>query len=301
LPIDFPPVSRHAPGSVVKVPVSSSHYATMAKDKVTLCWSLGGMDGWGKIRQDVAKGAVPIKYPHRQVAHAHTIELKMPDSTMHCTLNVEAVGPTGVRIACNQIQLFVDGGPPPRREETERTLLLRNFPSDWCDARWSQGMSSPQDARGMNFCWGAGAGFFEYFFPLENADLKKARRLRVLFEASSRRVDTPQTTNDKYPSALNVELNGVLINRQIIVNHPHDARGALSYLSGGKRGRGAYGYLISTAIEGDVLRQVADRVADNGLRLRCAVPEGELAVGGLTLYDAQAGRYPIAILCILEW
>ncbi len=301
LPIDYPPVSRHAVCDVVKIPVSSSHYATMRKDKISLRWKLGGMDSWGRIHQDVAHGIKPIEFPHRRVAHAHTIEVKMPCTTMLCTLDVEAVDSTGACVAQNFVKLFADGGALPRREDTERTTLLRASPSDWSEARWSQGMSTREDARGLHFAWGAGCGYFDFHFPLEKIDLHKAHRLRVIFEASSRRVDTPQTTNDRHPCALNVELNGVLINRQIIINHPHDARGALSYLSGGKRGRGAYGYLINTAIDGQVLQQVADKVTDSGLHLRCVVPEGELASGGLTLYDTEAGRYPLAILCIVEW
>jgi hypothetical protein len=301
LPIDFPPISRHTPDSIVKVPVASSHYGTAAKDKVSLRWSLGGMDSWGRIHQDISKGIVPIAFPHRRVAHAHTIELKMPQGTMHCTLNVEAVDAVGKRVASNHIQLFTDGGLLPSREDTERTTVLRLFPWEWSEASWSGGLCRREDARGMHFTWGAGAGFFEYDFPLAGLDIRKAHRLRLIFEVSSRRVDTPQTTNDRHSTVLNVELNGVLVNRQIIVDHPHDARGALSYLSGGKRGRGAYGYLISTAIEGEVLARVSDGLSDDKLKLRCTVPEGELAQGGLTLYDTEAGRYPIALLCVLEW
>jgi hypothetical protein len=258
------------------------------------------MDTWGRIVQDVSKGIVPIQFPHRRVAHAHSIELKMPDIPMFCTLWVEAVDPTGARLASNFVQLLAADGPLPHREETERTTLLRLFSHEWAHAEWSGGMCSREQAERNHFAWGAGCGFFEYLFPAEGIDLQKARRIRILFEASSRRVDTPQTTSDHYPSVLSVELNGVLVNRQIIVNHPHDSRGALSYLSGEKKGRGAYGYMISTAIEGDVLRRVLEQNADHHLRLRCIVPERELAVGGLTLYGAESGRYPIALMIIVE-
>ena len=162
-------------------------------------------------------------------------------------------------------------------------------------------MSSREEVLGNHFCYGNGSGFFEWKFPLENADLKKARRLRFLCEASSRRADTPQTTKDRFPTTLHVDLNGVPISKQIVVDHPHDTRGALSYLSGGKRGRGAYGYLISTAIDGELLQRVAENVSENCLRVRCTVPAGELAAGGLTIYGAQSGRYPISLLTIVEW
>ena len=52
---------------------------------------------------------------------------------------------------------------------------------------------------------------------------------------------------------------------------------------------------------------VVDRVAESAparasvLRFRCAVPEGAGAHGGLTVYDYDAGRYPICPTIIIEW
>jgi predicted transcriptional regulator len=129
-------------------------------------------------------------------------------------------------------------------------------------------------------------------------DLNSLRRIRFLCEASSRRVDTPQTDDDHYPTALHVALNDVPILHQIVVDHPHDARGVLSYLEGGK---GAYGYLVTAFVEGQMLRRILENVRDNRLRLRCTVPSDELAIGGLTIYGGHSGRYPITITLLLEW
>ncbi len=301
LPINFPPITKQAPGSTVKVEVASSHYSTIAKDKMSLSWRLGGMDSWGRIHQNIAQGLTPISFPHRRVEHAHTIELKMPDRTMFCTLVVEALDANGTTVASNYIQFFVSDDAAPPREESERSLLLRATPESWTNAEWSGGMSSREQTVTDHYGYGNGHGFFEWNLPLENVDLRKARRLRFLCEASSRRADTPQTTKDRYPTTLHVDLNGVPICKQIVVDHPHDSRGALSYLSGGKTGRGAYGYLISAAIDGELLRNVADAVKDNHLLIRCAVPPGELATGGLTIYGSESGRYPISLLVIVEW
>ncbi len=301
LPINFPPITRHALGSVVKIDVASSHYSTVARDKVSLRWRLGGMDSWGRIEQDIALGLVPIAFPHRRVERAHTIELKMPDKPMLCTLCLEALDATGAIVASNYVELFVAETAPPPREESERSLLLRATLQNWSRAEWSGPVSSREEACARHFCFGLGHGFFEWNLPLEDSDLKTARRLRFLCEASSHRSDTPQTKKDRHPTTLRVELNGIPICKQIVVDHPHDSRGALSYLSGGKKGRGAYGYLITAAIDGDLLRQVAESVSDNKLNVRCSVPAGGLAVGGLTIYGTESGRYPISPLVIVEW
>jgi hypothetical protein len=149
----------------------------------------------------------------------------------------------------------------------------------------------------MDCCFGYGHGFFEWDLPLGDADLSKAYRIRVLCEASSRRIDTPQTDDDKLPSTFQMHLNGVRVYEATLQNHPHDARGSLSYLRGGK---GAYGYLAHATAEGDLLRQIVER--QNGhVQLRCAVPETSIAQNGLSIYGAECGRYPVCPTVVIEW
>ena len=93
-------------------------------------------------------------------------------------------------------------------------------------------------------------------------------------------------------------LNGVPVYRATLRNHPHDARGVLSYLRGGV---GAYGYPAQAITEGDLLRQIAGALQDDTLRLRCAVPPGALAQGGLTVYGAECGRFPVCPTVIIDW
>jgi hypothetical protein len=93
-------------------------------------------------------------------------------------------------------------------------------------------------------------------------------------------------------------LNGIPVHQAAIVNHPHDARGVLSYLRGG---RGAYGYLTHAAASGEQLRQIVERCENTELRLRCEVPAGDTVQGGLTIYGAECGRYPICPTVAIEW
>ena len=95
-----------------------------------------------------------------------------------------------------------------------------------------------------------------------------------------------------------LENEHVRVFEAVLRNHPHDSRGVLSYLRGGK---GAYGYLNHAYAEGDLLRQIAEQVKGDHLRLRCAVPEHALAPGGLTIYGAECGRYPVCPTVIVEW
>jgi hypothetical protein len=111
-------------------------------------------------------------------------------------------------------------------------------------------------------------------------------------------MDTPQTDEDVFATTLRITVNGVRVHESLLKNHPHDARGVLSYL---RDNRGAYGYLVNVRAEGELLRQLIERVTDNELRLRCEVPPEAQVRGGLTIYGAQSGRYPVCPSVIVEW
>ena len=217
---------------------------------------------------------------------------------MRCTLSVDAVDAQGTVVAQNFMHFYVSEGYPPSREETPRALILRGTPGEWHTAEWSGGATDRDQERAEDTCAAMGHGYFEWKLPLQNADLGKARRVRVLCEASSHRIDTPQTDSQVYPTTLRMLLNGLPVYEAILRNHPHDARGMLSYLRGG---RGAYGYLAHALAEGDLLAQIVAASSGDCVRLRCAVPKEAIAQGGLTIYGAECGRYPVCPTVIIEW
>jgi len=298
LPIDAPPIMRALPGELVRVPVASSHFSSQPSRDITLQWRMGVIDTWGRYRQDLARGAVPIEFPHRRVAHAYDIELKMPAAPMRCTLSVEAVDSEGTLVAQNFVHFHVATGYPASREETPRAVILRGAPGDWNKSEWSGGTGNREEERAADSCYGLGHGYFEWKLPVASADLLKARQVRLLCEASSHRIDTPQTDDEIYPTTLRMSLNGVRVYQGILRNHPHDARGMLSYLRGG---RGAYGYLAHAFAEGELLAQIIAEMEGDWLRLHCAVPKEAIAQGGLTIYGAECGRYPVCPTVIIEW
>jgi hypothetical protein len=298
LPVDAPPVRRCQPGEHVRVEVSSSHYGERRHAKVILQWRLTGMDSLGGIYSDLARGSCGIEFPHLRVALAATVEFDLPLQTMVCKLSLQAVdAESGQSIAQNYVQYFVSAGYPWSSERLNGLTVLRAAPQNWAAAEWSLGGSDREGARATDSCYGGGPGFFEWALPLEGIDWKQVRRLRVLCEASSRRPDTPQTSLDLYPTTLRVLVDGCLLEVCKIPDHPHDARGVLSYLAGGV---GAYGYLCQAIAQGELLRQIVACGEPTHLRLRFEVPASALAQNGLTLYGPEAGRYPLGPVVILE-
>jgi hypothetical protein len=296
LPIDAPPIRRCAPGEDVTVQVCSSHFSRIRKRDVRLRWTFGGIDSLGWKHDGIAAGNEPIAFPHLQLERAKRLTLRMPDQTMLCTLWVRAFVPNGTLVAANFIQFFVDAGCPDRQLGNLRTVL-RRAASNWSRAKWSGGFCTRDEASAAGIAYAVGRGFFEFKFPANREQLRDCRRITVLCEASAFRPDTAQTDRFAHPTTLHLLLNGVRVYRSILPNHPHDARGALSYLRGG---RGAYGYLCQAAVEGELLRRVLTQMRGQHLRLRCLVPREEKPHGGLTIYGYDSGRYPLPPTLIIE-
>jgi hypothetical protein len=300
LPIDAPPIQRCAPASAVHIAVYSSHFSRRRRDNVLLHWLYSGIDTLGTIHSSLLRGNAPIAFTHHHVELAERLSLQTPGQTMLCTLSVAAVTPQGETVASNFVQHLVGDGPLNVREDRGTTLVLRRAVQDWSGNEWTGRASSPEEAEKNGYCYGQGTGFFEWVFAdAALRELRRARRLRLLCEVSARREDTQQTGAHRRPTVFELLVNDLRVHREILPDHPHDTRGALSYLRGGK---GAYGYLMRATIEDTLLNRVAAAAAENGeLRFRCAVPTGASSANGLTVYGHDCGRFPIGPTVMVEW
>lgn len=296
LPIDAPPIRRCQPGEELSVDIFSSHFSRARRHDVMLHWRLGGIDSLGWVHDGIAAGEDPIAFPYLRLDLAKRLHLRMPQQTMLCTLWARAFVPEGDQVASNYIQFFVDGGFVPWQQMNRRTVLRLEAHS-WSTADWNGMASTREQAQKSGAVHGSSRGYFEWKYPISPAEVHDCRRITILCEASSFRPDTPQTDRFAQSSTFRILLNGVPVYRTILPNHPHDARGALSYLRGG---RGAYGYLCHATVEGVLLAQVLRETRGNHLRLRCLVPRDEPPQSGLTIYGYNSGRYPIGPTLIIE-
>ena len=298
LPLDSAPILRLPPGASVRLKVYSSHYSTRKYDDVSLHWYLGGLDSQGRIHRDLVRGVAPISFPHRRAVLAREISFTLPQTPMLCNLILGARSKDGETLAQNFVHYFAAASYPPEREETARRLILRAFPWNWHQAEWSGGCGEREHDRAEDACHGFGNGFFEWTLPISIQELARARGLKIICEASSHRTDAPQTDEDILPTTLQVSVNDVILYHATLRNHPHDSRGVLSYLRGGV---GGYGYLVHAFAENELLQNVAQNQASEGLRLRLAVPPDASAQNGLTVYGAECGRFPVTPMVILEY
>jgi hypothetical protein len=298
LPINAPPISRERPGEEIGVEVFSSHFSRHARNSVSLHWLYSAVDTLGALHPQLLRGSAKIPFTRHRVELARRISLPLPKATMLCTLSIAAVTPDGQTIACNFVQHFVCAEPPLEREDRGTTLVLRRRVQDWHSSDWTGGGSTREEASRAGTCYGRGAGFFEWIFADDALrSVGGARRLVLLVEISAHRADFSQTDSYRQPSHCELFINDLPVHRSTLPDHPHDARGALSYLRGD---HGAYGYLLRVVVEHSLLRRVAASVAaDGALRFRCAATQAPL--GGLTVYDYDCGRHPLGPTLVIEW
>ncbi len=293
LPMDAPPIGKHAAGSEISIDVYSSHFSRQKRGPMTLHWRLSGIDSIGWVEDELLTDSSPIAFTPHQVELARTITLKLPERTMACTLWVAAQTDRGVVVARNFVQFHVVGNAADREQLGEK-FIVRLAPESWSGSEWTDGKSTREEAVRDGFCFGRGRGWFEWVIPKAHFP-KKPTRVTVLCEASARRETQAQTDAFARSSSFQVQLNEVVIHRATLPNHPFDARGALSYLRGGK---GAYGYLMHAAVEGELLDRVSHE--KGSWRLRCVVPENTEHAGGLTIYAGDCGRFPVPPTLIIQ-
>jgi predicted transcriptional regulator len=100
------------------------------------------------------------------------------------------------------------------------------------------------------------------------------------------------TSASKYPSAVTVRVNGTLAGRWELADDPADSRGILSWNAQPHDGHlyeaGSYGELLRVPISAAA---IADAARTGEFFVRLGV--GEAFPGGLAIYGAHIGRFPI--------
>ena len=256
----------------------------------------------------MSEGLAPLSVPMPAEPGVAVLAVALTDragAVLHrnfTTFVIEGVRPDEVTLA--------DG----RRAHVSRIPL-----ATFSDARWSVKQWNVLDGLKVN---GAGSGYFEYRLAwpkglgladvaaatfvveasakqLYGKDRQDAREMsgdymrgRGTHDPSRNPNAYPMTDTTRYPSAVTVRVNGVVAGRQELPDDPADHRGILSWHAQLKdkklREAGSYGYLVEVPIPRAALEKAA---AEGALVVRLEVDEA--LPGGLAVYGARFGRYPV--------
>jgi hypothetical protein len=294
-----PPVRVVKPGEQVTVPVFVSHFSDLSFQPA-LRWWVDGWDDEANSLMVVSPTSRPAIWKRYDVEDLEPITFRAPGRPFVGSVNLTLRDPSNRRVTANFVNLVVKLEKPlPRVERRDdHEVVLRFAPGDFARRRWSGPAASPEGK-----VYGRGKGYFEYRLKLP-ADVVKAGpdrfflRLEAASKAGREKVDWPSRTNPqdypqtdtrKWPSTLEISLNGRAVDRTDLEDDPADARGVLSHLK--RSDHGSYGELIE--VDGDLPRPARDDLAGGEpLVLRLAVPDDAGHAGGLCLFGAESGRYP---------
>ncbi len=327
LVLDVPAVKYAKPGERVEVPVLFSHMSGKYERGLTLKWQIRWLDRFGNWHESKVQTRKCPSTPAFKLTPLGTITFTLPNEPALVTLvawlesavtapRPASPVPTQMRVHINYTQWWVrtEQGTPTMEVVNKSTLALRFSPNDWSDSQFSELSMTEVPIDGKHY--GRGHGFVEYRLRLpEGVDLGSAQTLTLLCEIASKagrekvdwaeRVnpqDYPQTDGKKFPTTVEVSINGVPIATWHLPDDPADARGVLSHWRGIERG--SYGYLMRTEVNLQSPKGIAivNRWRETKqMVIRFTVPWNAIHRGGVAIYGETMGCYPVNPTVLLRF
>jgi hypothetical protein len=312
--LDCPPCQTLPPGSLFSAPAFISHWDNAgALRDARLCWRITITDRFGETRE-LAEGERKVQARRYSVTDAGRIEAQLPDEPGLVTVALWLKDGEGSVRARNYVNVDVyDPQAVPEAERTARGYALRFKPGDFSDASWPQPSLGPRAGK-----FGAsGAGWVEYTLALPD-DLEAAavEGLRLVFEAGARTASRrlgwrdrphgrtgnyPQTEALTLPTDLVVTVNGVQLSDSVrLPDDPADARGVLSAHLSPNFEYASYGFLTTLEADAKTARRILAASADGKLAVRFEIPQNAVKRGGLNLYGARMGAFPLDPTVLLD-
>jgi hypothetical protein len=316
--LDCPPCQTLSPGSLFSAPAFVSHWDNARPlTSARLCWRVTAIDRFGE-RLELGQGGREVQPDRYGVTSGGSVEVQLPNEEALVTVALWLEDAGGNVRARNYVNVDVHGdGYSNGAAEVERTAqgyALRFRPGDFSHSSWPQPVLGPRSGKfGGNL-----AGWVEYAVPLPT-DLDSAglRGLRLVFEAGARTASRrlgwqdrphgrtgnyPQTEAQGLPTDLVVSVNGLPLTDAPLrlPDDPADARGVLSAHLSPNFEYASYGFLTRLEVGAETARRILAASRDGKLLVRFEIPHSAAKRGGLNLYGARMGAFPLDPTLFLE-
>ena len=315
LVLDAPAIKHAKPGETVSVPVKFSHFSGKYESGLKLKWQLRLLDRFSRWNESKMESRPCPKTPAYRLTSLGDIALTLPnDAPVLATLVAYLEDAQGNRVHTNFTQWLICGetGAPRAELVDANTIALRFRPDDWSESQFSE-LDMPNNLmEGKHY--GRGQGFVTYRLKLpEGLPLESLQSIAVTCEVAAKagrekvdwaeRVnpqDYPQTDGKKFPTTVDVDINGVKVATWVLPDDPADARGVLSHWRGVERG--SYGFLqVADASSASLAVAVSNRLRVVGAKqfasplliVRFTVPASATHRGGLAIYGENMGYAPL--------
>ena len=304
-------------GAKAEVPLFASFMTSGSElgSSLTLSTRLRSIDALGRERVTFEE-KVEIPFQPWIQTELDPLEIPIPEFPGLAILELRLLDATGHVHHRNFVSFVVKGATP---DVVANERVLRFAPGEFTAAEWSLKQWDVLDGLKVN---GAGAGFFEYevawpadldvaevtvaalrievsakqLFGKDRDDGEEVAgdfmRGRGTFDPSLNPNAYPMTDERTFPSAMTVYVNGTVAGTVELADDPADHRGILSWHAQPRdrrlREAGSYGYLVNVALPRSAMETAA---ASGRIELRLVVPDS--LPGGLAIYGARFGRYPL--------
>ncbi|MEO7102668.1 MAG: glycoside hydrolase family 2, partial [Gemmatimonadaceae bacterium] len=289
-------------------------------DSLTLQFELYGWNSIGE-REVYSTSTRRVVYRPWMSEALAPLTVAMPNERSVAVLAVRLEDDAGEVLQRNFTTFVVNAAEPAivKLADGRSARLVSVGATAYVNSHWSQKTWNVLDSLKAD---GAGSGFFEYRIPwpkdVKPSDVTEAE---FIVEASSKQLfgkDRDSTVRDNgdymrggglqdpsrnrnaypmtdeklFPSAITVRVNGEVAGRYDLTDDPADHRGILSWYSQKRdkflREAGSYGQLLRVAIPASAVAR-AERSGEIVIRLEV----GDAMPGGLAVYGAHFGRYPV--------
>ncbi len=310
----------------IKVPLTLSVMTdrTDVGKTLTLKTELYGWNGVGEMKK-WSESSQTISYQPFMQKQLDSLLVKAPSEKAVAILSLVLYDELGKVLHRNFMSLIVeDSTTNITLANGQKAKLLTTSANGFTESKWTKKQWNVLGGLKVN---GAGAGFFEYKIKIPaNVKMSDFSEASFIVEASAKQLfgkdregikaaegdfmlgggtndpssnpnSYPMTDEKKFPSQVNVVINGQPLGDYDLPDDPADHRGILSWHNQPHNKKlaeaGSYGYLIEVKL--------------SKIALQKAIESGEFVIrltvkseGGLAIYGQKMGRYPLDPTIVLK-
>ncbi len=297
-------------GDVLKIPLFLSSMSDQVYDEgLVIEYQVEHINQVGEKDKEYKGGIIDVAYESWMQQYLDSLVIELPEENGLSTVKLQLKTKDGEVLHRNFVHVIIEGGSA----SDDRKTVMTQKPSAYSASSWSKKTWDAMEGKKVN---GAGTGYFEYTFPVDQDLLKRASEVYFLIELSAKQLfvkdleeyeenqdfmkgsrvapssnpnSYPMTDQTTFSSNIRVTANGQVVTHAVLPDDPADHRGVLSWHSQLEDRKlieaGSYGYYIKTAFNQEIIDAIK---ADGKLVIRFE----SIDDGGIAVYGKDFGRYP---------